>query len=507
MTTDWVLVARLADELQQLLRGARVTDAGALPDGRTAIALHLRGDARLLVIDPFASPPLVTLERGELGIAREPGFLRSLAATLRGMALESVAARRGDRLLRLSFAARSRFGVEDAVELVLELIPRFGNIVLVKRDRVVAAAKEFSPSENARRTVQAGFAYEPPPLAGGEPALPRLVAERGDAGHAAAILESGAAAEQPLYVYRRDGVLVQAHVLPLRGFEGAELTREPSLVALLQELHENDAGRAQRERAGRRRHAVLAKLKRREAKLSGELQALDAKRRSVADRDGLRREGDALFATLHELPQDERAGAKDRAAKLFARYKKLGATLPHLERREADVRSSLEAVESLRWEAERVTDDDLDDLESAVAQLDGRPKPPATAAPRKRKRARLEFRTASGSRILVGRSPLENADVTFRVARPNDWWFHARGIPGAHVILARDDLTDPPEEDLESAAGLAAFHSKARNGAKVPVDYTRRKHVRKQRDAAPGLVWYTHAQTRVVEPRDRSMER
>jgi predicted ribosome quality control (RQC) complex YloA/Tae2 family protein len=503
MTTDWVLVARLAVELQQQLRGARVTDAGALPDGRTAVALHLRGETQLLVADPFSSPPLVTLERGELGVAREPGFLRSLAATLRGMTLQSVSARRGDRLLKLTFVAHSRFGVEDAVELILELIPRFGNIVLVKRDRVVAAAKEFSPSDNARRAVQAGFAYEPPPLPGGEPALPRLVAARGDPGQAAAILERAAAVEQPLYVYRRDGMLVQAHVLPLRGFEDANLTREPSLLPLLQELHENDAGRAQRERAGRRRHAVLTKLQRRETKLRGELEALDAKRRSVVARDALRSEGDAVFATLHELREDERAGAKDRAAKLFARYKKLGAALPHVERREAGVRAALEAVESLRWEAERVSDDDLDDLENAVAEIDGRATKPATvASPRKRKRARLEFRTPSGSRIVVGRSPLENAELTFKLAGPNDWWFHARGIPGAHVLLSRDDRSDPPHADLEAAAALAAFHSKARHSGSVPVDYARRKHVRKQRDAAPGLVWYTNAQTIVAAPRD-----
>lgn len=503
MTTDWVLIRRLGYELQQALRGARVTDAGALPDGRTAIALHRRGETPLLVVDPFASPPLVTVERGELGIAAEPGFLRSVATTLRGMVLDSVRARPGDRLLTLGFVARSRFGVEEAIELVLELIPRFGNIVLVKRDRVIAAAKEFSPAENARRTVQAGFPYEPPPLPPGEPALPRLIAERGDAKRAAATLDDDAVFSQPLYAYRRDDALVQAHVVPLSGYDGATVTREPSLLALLEELHETDLGRAQRERAGRRRHAALAKLQRREAKLTGELQALDAKRRSVGERDALRSEGQTLFAMLHELPDGDRDDAKDRAASLFARYKKLGATLPHLERREADVRAALEAVEALRWEAERVTVDDLDDLEAAVADMDGRAKVSSPAVTRKRKRARLEFRTASGSRILVGRSPLENAELTFKVARPNDWWFHARGIPGAHVLLARDDRSDPPATDLEAAAALAAFHSKARQSGSVAIDYVRRKHVRKQRDAAPGLVWYTNAHTIVVTPRER----
>ncbi|MBV8198557.1 MAG: DUF814 domain-containing protein, partial [Candidatus Eremiobacteraeota bacterium] len=138
----------------------------------------------------------------------------------------------------------------------------------------------------------------------------------------------------------------------------------------------------------------------------------------------------------------------------------------------------------------------------AAAQLEPRPKVDATrsAAP-KRRRAVLEFRTSQGSRILVGRSPLENAELTFRVARPEDLWFHARGIPGAHVILSRDDRGAVPDEDVTTAAELAAFHSRAKGSAIVTVDYTQRKHVRKQRAAPPGLVWYTHAQTIAVTPK------
>jgi predicted ribosome quality control (RQC) complex YloA/Tae2 family protein len=113
----------------------------------------------------------------------------------------------------------------------------------------------------------------------------------------------------------------------------------------------------------------------------------------------------------------------------------------------------------------------------------------------------LEYRTATGSRIVVGRSPVENAELTFRLARPNDLWFHAQKIPGAHVILTRDDRLDAPDEDVQLAASLAALHSRAKASASVAVDYTLRKHVRKQRAAPPGLVWYTQAKTVIVEPR------
>src|SRR5215831_13455599 len=143
MQTDWVLIARLAHELDERLRGARVEDAGLLADGRLALVLRQRTTRTLAAVDLFSSPPMLTLEEGELGAGVEPPFARTLARSLRSMSLAAVSARRGDRLLRLSFTARSRFGVGDRLELFLELVPRFGNAVLVKDETVIAAYREF----------------------------------------------------------------------------------------------------------------------------------------------------------------------------------------------------------------------------------------------------------------------------------------------------------------------------------------------------------------------------
>ncbi len=488
MLTDWVLICRLAAELKARLKGARVDDAGLLADGRTAILFRLRGARLLLAIDLFASPPVVTIEDGELGIGVEPGFVRALARNLRAMTLEDVSARRDDRLLRLRFTSRSRFGVGDRFELYAELVPRFGNLVLVKNETVVAAYKEFAPSENARRAVQTGAPYALPPL---PERSRRLGADSSEERELS----------DPLFVYRRDGELLQAYVAPLGGLDGATLTREESLLQLFSELRAQQSAHASNQRAGARRRAILKRLAERERAARAELASLAEKQRSTEDRESLRAQGEAIFATLHELDESERDAAKERAAKLFAKYKKLAKALPHVEARERAVRASLEAIETLRWEAERAGDDDVDAVESAVEQLGAKRLAPAVPRAPKRKRAPLEYRTPAGSRIVVGRSPIENAELTFRLARPNDLWFHAQKIPGAHVVLARDDRSSVPPEDVELAASLAAFYSRAKASASVPVDYTLRKHVRKQRAAPPGLVWYTNAKTIVAEPR------
>jgi predicted ribosome quality control (RQC) complex YloA/Tae2 family protein len=490
VVTDWVLVRRLAFELEERLRGARLVEAGFLDDGCLALALRRRRSRAVLAIDLFGSPPLVTIESGDRGLRSEPGFVRAVADALGGMTLAKVSARRGDRLMRFEFRARSRFGVGAALDLYIELVPRFGNAVLVKGETIVAAAKAFSPAENRMRAVMPGLPYVLAPL----PNRASLAA--------AALADSEAAMREPLFVYRHDGAVLQVSLVALPALPQAQVSREPSLIEIFAELRVQRAAEKASQMAQRRRRELLGQLDRRERKLRGELHQLERKRARASGREELRREGEAIFTSLHERPEHERSEAKERATALFAEYKKLGAALPHLVARERHVRESIDAIESLQWEAERTGDDEIGDVEHAVAQLARHARSQPRASAHRHRRAPLELRTVAGSRILIGRTPSENAELSFRIARPDDLWFHARGVPGAHVVLARDDRISPPPQDVQAAAALAAFHSKARSAGAVAVDYTLRKFVRKRPDAPPGLVWYTHPTTVLAKPSD-----
>ncbi len=117
------------------------------------------------------------------------------------------------------------------------------------------------------------------------------------------------------------------------------------------------------------------------------------------------------------------------------------------------------------------------------------------------------FRTSGGIEVRVGRGSRKNDDLTFHHARPMDVWLHARGVPGAHVVLRWNREEKPPARDLEEAAGLAALYSRARHSSSVPVDWTRRKHVRKPRKAAPGSVVPDRVETVFVDPDPELVER
>ena len=565
MLTDWLIVRRLAAELDRALRGARIRDAGRIADGR----FGLRVPQGTVAIDAFGPTPIVALE-GAYELERTAGWVRAAAAALEGLRIDRVRARRGDRLVAIDCSSRSRFGVESNYRLVAELVPRFGNVLLLKDDTIVSAAKEFAAGANALRSIVAGDPYEPPPLPAAPaaepldaafvalagiddrttreraslalravvPLLPRLVADSMIADTARALGAAPAALAErcrgraealvaaadgepdglgDVFAYRdAAGALVQCHVVPLAQFANLQERREPALLPLLAEL----VGNVTRERSARafetRRERLRARIEKRCAALAAERAELERERDDAAARDRLRIAGDLLYAHAGEVPPratsfvppsapevtialDPELDAKANAAAIFKRYRKAVTKLEHVARRVAEIDGELAFALELAWELERSEPETLDDVADGADRLERRKAAAPKAAPAKRKP--LDVRIAADARIYVGRSPKGNADLTFRLAKPGDLWFHARATPGAHVVLHLDSAREPTAPELERAAELAAYHSKARASDKVSVDYTERKYVRRRQNAPPGLVWYSNARTLVVAPR------
>jgi len=563
--TDWLIVRRLAAELERALRGARLRDVGRLADGR----FGMRVPAGILAIDAFGPTPIVAIE-ADAPLDRTAGWTRTMADALVGLRIDTIRARRGDRLVAIDCSSRSRFGVSSGYRLVAELVPRFGNIVLLKDETIVSAAKEFSRADNARRATNVGDPYEPPPLPGQAagaldlrdafaaiaradteftrgaasmalrarvPLVPRLIADSLvaeavpllDGATAIALADRALArAENVLapthgvpdgigdvFAYREGERLVQCHVLPLAQYASLAVSRVPALLPLIAE----NVGRATQTRSSQafeaRRSGLRARFEKRRAALATERATLERERDDASARDALRAAGDALYAHLAEVPPrattfvppsdptrtialDPDLDAKGNAARYFKRYRKAATKLEHVARRLEELAAETNAGDELAWELERADAETLEELGDAVARFERRKSAPRTATVRKRKP--LDVRVAEDARIYVGRSPAGNADLTFRLARPDDLWFHARQTPGAHVVLRIDAARAPQAGELERAASLAAFYSKARASEKVSVDYTERKHVRRQQKAPPGLVWYTNARTLLVAP-------
>ena len=122
------------------------------------------------------------------------------------------------------------------------------------------------------------------------------------------------------------------------------------------------------------------------------------------------------------------------------------------------------------------------------------------AAPKKQPAPTVaKFRTTNGYLVYCGKNNLQNEHITHKLADRNDYWFHAKGVPGSHVVMVTSG-EEPDAQDFTDAASIAAHYSKAAGGAQIPVDYLLVRHVRKVPGAKPGFVTYHTNWTAYVTP-------
>jgi predicted ribosome quality control (RQC) complex YloA/Tae2 family protein len=206
--------------------------------------------------------------------------------------------------------------------------------------------------------------------------------------------------------------------------------------------------------------------------------------------DGAEREI-ALDTKLSPLENAERYFRRARGAREGAERAVKGVEKNH---------AMLDRVARLLAEAERATSvEELERIEKNNRDLfvmSAEAKEPGSAERFRR------FELAGGHEAFAGKNASNNDELTVRFARPNDYWFHARGSSGSHVVLRwNDPKTKPPRDVLRAAASIAAYYSGARGAKMVPVAYTLKKYVRKPRGAAPGSVVMEREEVVMVEPR------
>jgi predicted ribosome quality control (RQC) complex YloA/Tae2 family protein len=106
----------------------------------------------------------------------------------------------------------------------------------------------------------------------------------------------------------------------------------------------------------------------------------------------------------------------------------------------------------------------------------------------KRRLRLIEYALPGRWTVLVGRTDADNDYLSLKLAQPDDWWFHVRGVPGGHAILKAIPGVEPDRATLKRAAAIAAYHSKAKNAGLVAVSCTRARYVSKPRNAKTGTV-------------------
>ena len=450
------LVARLAAELDAALAGERVDRLWRTGPRQVLLKIRVRGvDGARVLVDLEQGHPSVSVVSAWPPTPDSPDRAALLLRKhLENSRVNAVVA--DARTMTWHFGAGA-----GAARVVLQLAGRYPNLALYDAD-----------GAEVLRLVDGIPASDPdsPPLPEGPEVLPGLEGPAFLVAHSEAVAEEAGR--------RRLGAEIQSLSRVLR--EQRERASR-AVTALEREFHKAEAADRDRHR-GELLKTMIGRVPRGATE--------------VAVSDWSRPDGEVtvveLDPTLDLLANMER---------YFKRYRKFAGALAGIETRllaamehadelgrlavrvaalsaqRAEAPPSAEAVSALRAELERLTPH--------------RPRqtPPSRRAPDAPALPYRRFESADGTEILVGRSARDNDRLTFQVARGQDVWLHARDVAGSHVILrSRGQGAAPSSDALLDAALLAAWHSQARGDTVVDVMWTERKHVRKARGGAPGLV-------------------
>lgn len=280
----------------------------------------------------------------------------------------------------------------------------------------------------------------------------------------------------------------------------------------------------ERDRADRMKnkaHDLLKLLANASDRLSRKINTQQAELQKCADREPLRVCGDLIQANLYRIEKgapfadlenfyeensptlrvklNPALSASQNAQKYYKEYRKAKTAEQVLAVQIEKAQEELQYIDTVfdalsRAQTERELSEIRQELieQGYVKKARGKQKTPAALPP-------LQFTSSEGFAILVGRNNRQNDKLTLRTANNNDIWFHTKNIPGSHTVIVTDGKT-PGEATILQAAQLAAYHSRAKDSAQVPVDYTQIRHVSKPQGAKPGMVIYKNNKTLYVTP-------
>jgi predicted ribosome quality control (RQC) complex YloA/Tae2 family protein len=560
MYVDALTVAAIADELRQTIGGGRIQHV-LLPTP-LSVGLEVFRAGRRYQVLASANPRSARLHlvEGKLsrGVEREPPLLLLLRKYLRGGTITAVEQPELERIVVLSITkyAGGRKDDEDDEEetedlhseLIIELIGQRANVILVDDNNLILEAVKHLPGDSGGRTISPRAAYTLPPqppgrldprtaTAGGvaeawargdpargltavysgvSPLVAREVLVRAEAQGRAAdddLFDAVAAELRALYLdpptpsvaWQDDQPIAYAPYL-MRQYP--DVRPVASMSAALQLFY---AAAEQVTSHAQRRDHLLERLRDAQTKFLRQREALERELERAQALDQLRWEGEMIYGYLHTITPgqttlevegrtirlDPAQTPSENAQARFRAYDKAkGAIVGVPERLQAteaqlayfdETIALLELADS--FEAISTIERELND-QGLLGRSGPRPKGPR-AGP-------LRVTSSEGTPILVGRSAGQNDEVTFTLARPDDIWLHARGVPGAHVIIRSD--TPPGDATLLEAAGLAAHFSMSRGSTAVEVSLCARRNVRKVAGGPPGLVTIRNERTLRVRP-------
>ena len=532
MALDAICLTAVLEELRGVLEGGRIDKV--YQPSRDEIVLAVRGageNVKLLLSASPNGPRLHLTREVRENPAQPPMFCMLLRKHLTGARFLRLEQPELERIVLLRLESTDELGDKVGRTLVLEAMGRRANLILLDgEDRIIDCVRRVEGDvATGQRAVMPGLFYRlPEPRPGLPPLLERELDFRSNGESRGEPLEGklrrlrAAVGPQGFVPYGlvREDKLVDFTFLPILQYgPDTESRRYESFSRLLDDFY---ASRATAEKVGQWGADLQKAVGRVRDRVARRGAQQELEREATRDRERKRELGDILTSKLYalqkgmktvrltdyydpegrevDIPLDPLLTPQQNAAKYYKEYNKAKTAEVVLGEQVEKGRRELEYLDSV-LEAITLSEGERDLAEIRQELTDtGYLRRGAKAAKRMKVAAKpMEFRSTAGLRISVGKNNTQNDLLTAKQAGKGDLWLHTQKIHGSHVIFWTEGRA-PDAGSIEEAAKLAAWFSQARDGKKVPVDYTPVKYVKKPAGAKPGMVVYTTYQTAYVDP-------
>lgn len=539
MSFDGFFLHHMTEELRHELVGGRIQKINQPFEQELVLQIRSNRKSHKLLLSAHSVFGRVQLTETTFENPAIPNtFIMVMRKYLQGAVIEAIQQVENDRILEISVSNKNEIGDSVAVTLVIEIMGKHSNIILLDKasGKIIEAIKHVGFSQNSYRTILPGSTYVAPPQTGSlnpftmgdeklfqilqtEEIEPKRLQQifQGLGRDTATELSDRLTADK-LKTFRAFFASPTQPSLTEKSFSALLFSDSKTQMSTLSELLDTFyKDKAERDRVNQQASELIRRVENELEKNRKKLGKQEEELLATENAEEFRQKGELLTTFLHQVPNDQNQVELDNyytgekilitldkaltpnqnAQRYFKRYQKLKEAVKHLTSLIEETRTTILYLESVETALAQASLTEIAEIREELIQ---------TGFIRRRQREKIHKRqkpekylaTDGQTIILVGRNNLQNDELTFKMAKKDELWFHAKDIPGSHVVITGN--LQPSDEVKTDAAELAAYFSKARLSNLVQVDMIEIKKLNKPTGGKPGFVTYTGQKTLRVTP-------
>ena len=545
MSFDGFFLHHMTEELRRELLGGRIQKINQPFEQELVLQIRSNRQSHKLLLSAHSVFGRVQLTDTTFENPAVPNtFIMVMRKYLQGAVIEAIQQVENDRILEISVSNKNEIGDSVAVTLVIEIMGKHSNIILLDKAscKIIEAIKHVGFSQNSYRTILPGSTYVAPPQTGslnpftvGDEKLfeilhtedlepKRLQQIFQGLGRDTATELSGRLTADKLKTFRSFFTSPTQPSLTEKSFSALLFSDSKTQMSTLSELLDTFyKDKAERDRVNQQASELIRRVENELEKNRKKLGKQEEELLATENAEEFRQKGELLTTFLHQVPNDQDQVELDNyytgekiiisldkaltpnqnAQRYFKRYQKLKEAVKHLTSLIEETRTTILYLESVEIALAQASLTEIAEIREELIQ---------TGFIRRRQREKIQKRqkpekylaTDGQTIILVGRNNLQNDELTFKMAKKDELWFHAKDIPGSHVVITGN--LQPSDEVKTDAAELAAYFSKARLSNLVQVDMIETRKLNKPTGGKPGFVTYTGQKTLRVTPDEEKIK-